>query len=39
MRLARPLVAGSRLYILTFPSPGDILLTGAESRELEEEKD
>lgn len=39
VRLVRPLVAGSRRYILTFPSPADILLTGANSGKLEERKD
>lgn len=37
--LGRPLVAGSRRYILTFPSPADILLTGANSGKLEVGKD
>lgn len=36
MRLVRPLVAGSRRYILTFPSPADILLARANSGKLEE---
>lgn len=35
MILVRPLVAGSRCYILTFPSPVDILLAGVNSGKLE----
>jgi len=34
--LERPLVAGSWCYMLTFPAPADILLTGANSGKLEE---
>lgn len=35
MSLVRPLVAGSRRYILTFPSPVDILLAGVNSGKQE----
>lgn len=36
VRLMRPLVAGSRRYILTFPALADILFAGANSGKLEE---
>lgn len=36
VRLVRPLLAGSCRYILTFPSPADILLAGANSGKPEE---
>lgn len=36
VRLIRPLVAGSRRYILTFPALADILFAGANSGKLEE---
>lgn len=39
MGLVCPLVAGCRRYMLTFPSPADILLTGANSGKLEERTD
>lgn len=34
--LVRPLVAGSRYYILTFPPPADILLSRANSGKLQQ---